>query len=168
MDVVTYVLSKKIGHSFTTSKTVGNLPEGTIIDSGDKVGDILYSILYGSPTGETVDIYYGATDTEPTGIEGLSVLSNQSVDQLLSGGLTGLLIKAGTGSGSSAKGQYPVVAFDKDKLTLDKWSVQGFDYPMEFNSDVKGDLSINYLVSKSYDIPDGIKYKLTFKRDQGE
>jgi len=164
MDVITYALSRKIGHSFTTNKDVGNMPSGTIIDSSDKVGDILYEILYGQPTGQTVDIYYGATDSEPTGIEGLSVLQNQSIDQITTSGLKNLLIKAGTGSGATAKGQFPVIACDKDKVKLTRWSVSGFDYPLEFNSDVKGELNIYYLKSKSYDIPDGIKYNLNFQK----
>lgn len=48
----------QIGKNFTTNKTVGNLPAGTVITEEMKVRDILYSILYSS-TAATAYFYEG-------------------------------------------------------------------------------------------------------------
>lgn len=102
----------KIGRSFTTNKSVGNLPINTEISADMTIAEILYKILYGGEV-STINLYYGASDTIPTDLTGLSIIENQSVDVLLADGKLQKIITGHVDASGNHVNQYPVFACDK-------------------------------------------------------
>lgn len=154
----------KIGKSFTTNKSVGNLPINTEISADMTIAEILYKILYGGEV-STINLYYGASDTIPTDLTGLNIIENQSVDVLLADGKLQKIITGHVDASGNHVNQYPVFACDKSAklIGLKKWSTEDFDVDIPFKTVESDTFNVYYLEDPTYDQDlGGTVYKFKF------
>jgi len=148
-NVISATGTAKMGRTFTTKVTVGNLLQGTQISENDTVADILYKILYGQ-TGDVVNLYYGASDDIPVDLTGLTIIKDQDVDTILQNGKA---VKIITGNVETKEGQHAVFACGKGTrlVSLSRWLDETETFDIPFISVDKGSYNLYYLEGKTYD-----------------
>jgi len=138
------------------AQDVGGISAGTVYPEGTSVTSIINDLLKGSGPAVQVTIYYGATDTIPTSVTGLT--SKQVSSNDLIGNYEQHITAGNT---TTKKGQYVTFAVPTD-YSVTKWCANGFEYNIPHTLVVNGGYNIYYLNLPSYDVDDGgIDYIIT-------
>lgn len=163
------IASSLMGRNFKTTITVGHLEKGTEITEDMSVADVLYKILYNviEPLKETVDLFFGASDRIPTGLDDLDhleKLEDQNPEDLIN---TPVIHRIITGNVEEEEGQYPVIVCSKaiKLVSLSKWTTKELtDFPLDFNTVETDEYFLYYFPAPTYDEHlGGTEYMFTFK-----
>lgn len=145
-----------IGRDFTTNIKVGHLEAGTQIKADDKIGDILYKILYKETT--SIKVYYGLGNEIPSGIDGLTMIDLDRQE------LSGKIIDM-----PAVNNQYLVIACEKE-AELTNWKDISTDFDLEFGRVANDQYNIYYINVPDPDIyddgritQDHMEYKFIFR-----
>ena len=143
--------------TFDTDIDVGHLKAGSKINKNVSVESVLNRMLYGGP-GQKISLYFGATKNEPDSLDGLEEVPNLGINDLTFEGYKKLII---AGDEETEEAEYPVIAVPKG-IVLSNWRDDSLGFKLEFEEKDMSHYRLYYLIDKSYDAPEGIRYKFEF------